>query len=439
MAMTCFSSCIAGFGAVVALLAFIFDLALFFVAKSRLNSVSGGSASIGISIWLTLASWLLLFFSGCFYGLGRCCISRRPPKAYDEQQRGGEDGYGSQMRMDAMKSEADRKNRQAAGEGGLPAFQEYDPTQPLHAVVDNDEVYAAGAVPYRDNATGQNTGYAPAGYVQGAAGHRAIDEYNSPPSPNSSHPPQPRRAGSGHTQATSAYAPSQYGYAGASPPVPGVPANNQYLSTAPYQGHDAYPSQDYGHTQGDTSYYDASHQQYPSNPYDIGAAQPPRVTSPPSNAYNAPQAQQAYQAPGGFHPEVYNNTALLAAAGIASHSTDQYAPAPAQQQHDRGYTLGGGGYASGYGENQVPDHTAQPHFPSPYPEDTQPHLPSPYPEDTRQFSASPAQIQTNVPLAQASTSPVRGPRNMASPQYNDSPPDYDNGVSQPSGAWGEKR
>lgn len=255
MAMTCFSSCIAGFGAVVALLAFIFDLALFFVAKSRLNSVSGGSASIGISIWLTLASWLLLFFSGCFYGLGRCCISRRPPKAYDEQQRGGEDGYGSQMRMDAMKSEADRKNRQAAGEGGLPAFQEYDPTQPLHAVVDNDEVYAAGAVPYRDNAAGagQNTGYAPAGYVQGAAGHRAIDEYNSPPSPNSSHPPQPRRAGSGHTQATSAYAPSQYGYAGASPPVPGVPANNQYLSTAPYQGHDAYPSQDYGHTQGDTS------------------------------------------------------------------------------------------------------------------------------------------------------------------------------------------
>lgn len=250
MAMTCFSSCIAGFAAVVALLAFIFDLAFFFVAKSRLNAVSGsGTATIGVGIWLVLAAWLLLFFSGCFYAAGRCCISRRPPKAYNEQ-RGAEDGYASQMRLDAMKQEADRKNRQMAGEGGLPAFHEYDQSQPLHAVVDNDEVYTEDSVPYRDNAAapGQNTGYAPAGYVQGAPGHRAIDEFNAPP--NSTYPPQPRRTGS---QNTSGYAPSQYGYAGGSPPVPEVPANNQYLNAAPYQGHSAYPTQDYGHAQGDPS------------------------------------------------------------------------------------------------------------------------------------------------------------------------------------------
>ncbi|KAF7970871.1 hypothetical protein HWV62_22690 [Athelia sp. TMB] len=446
MAMTCFSSCIAGFGAVVALIAFIFDLAFFFVAKSRLNAVSGGHATIGVAIWLTLASWLLLFFSGCFYGIGRCCISRRPPKQYDDQ-RGVEDGYASQMRLDAVKAEADRKNRQRAGEVGLPAFHEYDASQPLHAVVDGDEVYAEGAVPYRDNVAGagQNTGYAPAGYVQGAAGHRAIDEYNSPSSPTSSYPPQPRRTGSAHTQTTSGYAPSQHnpGYNGATPPVPEV--NSQYLNTAPNQGHDAYASQDYGHTQAGSSYYNPSHQQYPSNQYDAygGGAQPGRVTSPPfSNTYNAPaapQPQQAYQAPG-FNPAVYNNTALLAAAGIASHSTDQYglpsAAHPAAQQIDRSYTLGGGGYASGYGENQVPDHTAEQHdnayFPSPYP---------PQPEPARQYTTSPGPIQTNVPLARTNTSPVKGPRNMTSPtqQYSDSPPDYEGNGPPQSSSWGEKR
>ena len=66
MAMTCGSSCIPGFGATVTLVAFFFDIALFFVAKSRINSVIGGSASIGNAVWLTLAAEILPFFSECF-------------------------------------------------------------------------------------------------------------------------------------------------------------------------------------------------------------------------------------------------------------------------------------------------------------------------------------------------------------------------------------
>lgn len=156
--------------------------------------------------------------------------------------------------------------------------------------------------------------------------------------------------------------------------------------------------------------------------------------------YSAPtQPQQSYQNPG-FNSEIYNNTALLTAAGIASHSTDQYGnPAPVSaQQQERSYTLGGDGYHSGYGANQVPDHTQQDNdnqfFPSPYPS---------HPEPPRRFSASPAPIQTDIAAMPAPTmSPVRGPRDMVSPvhQYPDNPPGYEHsGPSEPSGAWGEKR
>jgi hypothetical protein len=152
LSMMTFSSCSSGIGAVVVLLAFIFDLIFFFIAKSRINAV-GGSAEIGCGLWLTLASWLMLFFSGCFYGFGRCCISKRQrgrrntkkDKNSNVEQGGG--GYtapggnapvsnAESMRMEAIKAENERKAKQA--EQGLPAF----PTQ-------------AEAVPLRKNSTPQ--------------------------------------------------------------------------------------------------------------------------------------------------------------------------------------------------------------------------------------------------------------------------------------------
>lgn len=257
MSMTCFSSCIAGFGAVVALLAFIFDISFFFIAKSRLNAVKGGSATFGNAIWLTLGAWVLLFFSGCFYGIGRCCIRRRPRNNWDGNKNAGpEPAYAEQMRLDAVKAEADRKARQKRGEVGLPAFQEYDPAQPLYAKVDEE-----GGVHLDDEHSTYHDGQGslhnqynqgpshPGGYVQGTPGHRAIDEYHAPASypPQPQPQPQPRRQGSGFTQSTTAHsAPSQYVYSGSPPPAVPTPTNNQYLSTAPYQ-------EPYGHTQGGTS------------------------------------------------------------------------------------------------------------------------------------------------------------------------------------------
>ena len=272
MAMTCCSTFISGFAAVVALLAFIFDLAFFFLARTRINAVRGGSATIGNAIWLTLAAWVLLFFSGCFYTLGRCCISNRSSgndwRGKDERLIPPSNGYAEQMRLDAVKAEADRKARMHQGEVGLPAFSE---SQPLKARIEGDEVVlddddsrgsyrdyknvgsgaaAAGYGRRPSQDQGQGGRYA-AGYVQGPAGGRAVDDYHSAAGqPSSTYPP---RRTSVASSSPSNY--SNYGYnSTATPPLPAT--NNQYLSPNPQYNQHRYadtPSQDYGHTAGGTS------------------------------------------------------------------------------------------------------------------------------------------------------------------------------------------
>lgn len=288
--MTCCSTCVSGFAAVVALLAFIFDIAFFFLAKSRLNAVSGGSATIGNAIWLTLAAWLLLFFSGCFYGIGRCCIRNNPRHPYskqgsseDQRWRNGSSmpgGYDEQMRLDAVKAEADRKARQKQGEQGLPAFPEYDPTQPLTTPHEDEE---QPTLSYRDNsysngavvgtgvgaaagagaagAYGASRGNYAGGYAPAPANTRAVDEYYSPSSQtnNNAYPPQPRRQGS---QATTAYSASNYGagYAAAGAAAGATAAATQnYSNVNPSYGHQQYPTQATGQYPNATA-----HEQYPS-------------------------------------------------------------------------------------------------------------------------------------------------------------------------------
>lgn len=238
--MSCFSTCISGLGATITLLAFIFDLAFFFLAKSRINAVNGGSATMGIAIWLTLAAWILLFFSGCFYGLGRCCIRRRPR---DMTPDGGRwvpaqstgPTYEEQMRLDAAKAEADRKARQNKAEVGLPAFAEYDPTQPLTS---DAEYEAQQPVSYRD-----------AQYAAAPVGTRAVDDYYA--AGNNAYPPrrQPttssartQQTGYAHSQQTSGYSPSTY--AAAMAVSTGAPVSSGYLNAnnIRYQ-HEQYPSQ----------------------------------------------------------------------------------------------------------------------------------------------------------------------------------------------------
>lgn len=283
MAMTCCSTFISGFAAVVAMFAFIFDLILFFVAKARINAV--GTAQMGNAIWLTLAAWLLLFFSGCFYTLGRCCIQKRPRapggkgskwKSGDDPEGGPDKDYSERVRLDAVKAEADRKARQHKAEGGLPAFYE---TQPLTGRVEGNHVYVDGdgsesqanlptsAAP----PAGRQRTYA-GGYVQGAPGTRTMDDYYSPsPSrtPSNTYPPQDiQRQPSGYAPSTytanvpyspvtqhslpsqgAAYGSTPYSY---NAPLTTSPPSNQHLTLPGQYPQDAH-GRDYGHSAGGTS------------------------------------------------------------------------------------------------------------------------------------------------------------------------------------------
>jgi hypothetical protein len=284
MAMTCCSSCISGFAATAAFFAFVLDLVFFFLARSRLNAVKGGSAQIGLAIWLTLAAWALLFFSGCFYAIGRCCVSRRPSNSRGgiaDKWLGGGGASGGQdevLRLQAVKAEADRKALAQRQEGGLPTFHEYErgkhaETVPLTARVDGDEVYVDGpAQPVHQYAGG----YAPA-----PAGTRTVDSYADarrqpsvasaqttyPPQPQpqpQAAPTQPARQASGHAQAKSGYATSNYGVgagagAGAAAAQYGrsqnISPDNQYLAAnSQYGGYQQQPGGvAYGHGQDNTS------------------------------------------------------------------------------------------------------------------------------------------------------------------------------------------
>ncbi|KIP10119.1 hypothetical protein PHLGIDRAFT_125779 [Phlebiopsis gigantea 11061_1 CR5-6] len=462
--MVCFSTCISGFGAAVALIAFIFDLAFFFIAKSRINSVKGGSATMGIAIWLTLAAWLCLFFAGCFFGLGRCCVSRRP-RGIDKQAPSADQGYAEQMRLDAVKAEADRKARQQRQEVGLPAFQEYDQTQPL-TKMDPEEYIEEGdhILPYRPNQPGVGAGvgagmaaYArngasppggiphSGGYSQAPPGNRAVDDYyNARPSQPNAYPPQPRRQTSGHTQTSSSYST----YSTSPPPIPPVPpvptipppgANSQYLAAGGAYGHNQYASaasQPYAHPARSATYMSAqSHQQYPTE-------------------YSA-YAQEPSQ---GFNADVYNATGHIAMPSSTAYTTP-YAPnssygEPSQAVYtmpnaapERSYTLGGDNYAPATGttaENPYADDAYYARY-SGTSQMTSPYSPLPTP--------SASHMDTQVAPTSALPSPgvattPRGPRSPTSlqpaqaeqhPVYEDSPPMYDDATAQPPGQWGAKR
>ena len=424
--------------------AFIFDLVLFFVAKSRINAV--GSAQIGNAIWLTLAAWLLLFFSGCFYSLGRCCISNRPRapggskyspgfgRRDPEAVPGPNKDYAEQLRLDAVKAEADRKARQKVSEGGLPAFGE---TQPLTARIEGDHVYLDG----EDGGSQVNlpaTAPPPArnhtpGYVQGAPGTRAVDDYYNP------QPQSPQTTGNTYPphRQPSGYAPSTYSsntpQTSYNPPMTTSPPPSNQLLAVPAQ---------YGHTAGGTScklpilvertntdplqsHVDHTatsyHEQQPSNysQYDPYAQQPSHYGEP---TYNA---------------DPYNNTA---AGYAATHDPYYHASSPPPQQHQRQYTLGGDGYGAssvpplqqdyanppnGYGASSVPPLQD-------YNDGYSSHYNTPVPPG----------IDTSAGYAyspQAPTSPVRGPR--AQPGANSEeppPPSYEPSTSGVTGNWGKR-
>ncbi|KAJ7146331.1 hypothetical protein C8R44DRAFT_864106 [Mycena epipterygia] len=415
---------VSGLAAVVALVAFIFDIALFFLAKARINAV--GTASIGNAVWLTLAAWVLLFFSGCFYTLGRCCISNRQKRGdWDKRQEAPLPSTNDQMRLDAVKAEADRKARQKATEGGLPAFHESVPL--------TTTAYDDGQAVYTDKP------HTPGGYMQAPAGSRAVDQYyNAGPSAgynnaSSAYPPSPQRQ-----YAPSAYAPSTYSY------------------NAPQPQQSAYPPQQYHSTppmQHSIPQHSIPQHSMSAGPQQYNSTSPPRVLSPPQQY----AALGAVQAPS---PIQQSNPYLDHPSTNAYLDPNPYLGTP-------GHTMGGTSYHSAathhageYSQYDPYDGGAQtgseyytPQAQSQYTSQTTPHTQADYtpqgdgygtnsvpPLDTGYFPQVAAQTQNQ---ASGSTSP-KGPRNHRQSLHTvnahadeESPPQYEAGSENIPGAWGK--
>ncbi|KAG8958755.1 hypothetical protein FRC00_002331, partial [Tulasnella sp. 408] len=228
--MSCFSSCISGMAAAICLIAFIVDLVLFFVAKARINSIDGASAMVGNAVWLTLAAWILLFISGCAFGIGRCCISRRPrePKAskasaYAPNSNGNATlppdpnaAYAEQMRMDAIKAE---NSRSPPLPGGYPGGHSQYPSQ--------QSTYPPQNYPQQQSYTRQasQNAYDPYSDQYNYPASSTADQYNYPaPSttpgaypPQQSYTPQPQQSYTPQPQAP--YSPQHQ----SSYPIPSQP------------------------------------------------------------------------------------------------------------------------------------------------------------------------------------------------------------------------
>jgi hypothetical protein len=328
------------------------------------------------------------------------------------------------MRLDAVKAEADRKARQAQPEVGLPAFHEYDPSQPLKARADGDEVYLEDEVPYRDNqsvATPGNVGvgtfgrssgreYTGGGYIQAPPGTRAVDEYNNA----APYAQGPQRRASNITYATTTTTPSMYPPSSNTGVPPSAPVAAVYDPSPDNQySHDPYSPQAYGHNPGGASY----------NPH-------------------VQQSHVPYDPYGAFSPDTYNATAAM----VGNPSQSPYA-APYNASGsptippDRSYTLGGGAYGPTTAPPTAPVH-------DPYNDPFYGHYQAPSNPTPPPLTRSPLPVDTHVISAPTSTSPVRGPRGPrnnfvmspppASSQYSDSPPTYESGPSGAPGRWGNK-
>ncbi|BGP14983.1 hypothetical protein JCM10213_007213 [Rhodosporidiobolus nylandii] len=141
---TALTTCFASFAATFSLLAFIFDIVVFVIAKQRIESSSvGGSAQLGAAVWMTLAAMIMFGLSGCFFGCGACVIrKRRASREASEKNRPFVDeAYGSKMRNDALMADAQHRR-----EGTLPNFAEHEQNEqiPLTAMQDYDEGGDAG-------------------------------------------------------------------------------------------------------------------------------------------------------------------------------------------------------------------------------------------------------------------------------------------------------
>lgn len=130
---TCWTSFFASLATTVALIAFVFDIVAFSIAKSKIveaaTNAVGTNAQLGLNVWLTLAAWVALASSSCFFCVGRCLIRKRRRQQRDADQLRpiADQAFADQMRYDAIEAEKAReqKIRLNPPPSGLPAFAEY--------------------------------------------------------------------------------------------------------------------------------------------------------------------------------------------------------------------------------------------------------------------------------------------------------------------------
>ncbi|CAG7847680.1 SubName: Full=Uncharacterized protein {ECO:0000313/EMBL:CCA73370.1} [Serendipita indica DSM 11827] len=485
MAMTCFSSCIAGLAASVTLLAFIFDLIFFFIIRARIRAV-GGAANIGNALWLTLAAWVMLFLAGFFFGIGRCCFASRPrgPKGQSKKWYNG-GGFGQSgpmetggishseaMRLEAIKAENDRKARQA--EVGLPAFPTNAEARPLkqksgdaqYYVEEDSEDEGAVSAPhkppyqpvgmssgspqrrgsvsttYTSNHAGRGVQQVQpqygGGYMQGPPGTRSIDAYNNnasqaPAFPSG--PNQPYRQGSQHSAMgyTGGYNP--HASSSSPPPMPVAQVSQQYLTPG-----GAAVGEVYGHGARQTSYHSAvSHQtgqpssfsQYDQNQgYDAGYTQQNQgygnAYQQPSQAYSEPYARTQsppQQQQGGYHdPYSQPQTNPFYPPQPSQHSPIGHVAPPWNQP---GNTLVNSGDVP-LGMN-VPPTTPTPAIPTPAPMPLNTYGGGP----VRQASSGSGMGMSGMPGALPSgAAPPVPPKQGGGMIPSDAPPGYDAGAQQ---------
>ncbi|KAJ9119212.1 hypothetical protein QFC22_003704 [Naganishia vaughanmartiniae] len=74
--VACFPSLCAWLTSFFTLISLVIDLVMFYIAKARIDKVPGASATIGLCVWLTLATWVVTGVLGCLVRITSCCSTR---------------------------------------------------------------------------------------------------------------------------------------------------------------------------------------------------------------------------------------------------------------------------------------------------------------------------------------------------------------------------
>ncbi|KAK4056569.1 hypothetical protein OIO90_002417 [Microbotryomycetes sp. JL221] len=206
---TCFTTCFASFGATIALIAFAFDLALFIVAKKRIESSDvGGSAQLGNALWMTLAAAILLLTSGCFFGFGNCVMRNQGrSKRENEKLRPMPDvEFGQHARQAAYEDKQQPQYVTLNGNQastGLPTFPDRSGEHvPLNATKDDEDDEWVDGNQYNNFSQHQSLGYAPQnrgdqGSLVSGVGEGFGRRYDGPASPPPMHPSVAAAVGAG--------------------------------------------------------------------------------------------------------------------------------------------------------------------------------------------------------------------------------------------------